>query len=95
LADSFKVVAMFLSSLELRHLIEQSFLPTRCECRVEPPAALSVRFYQDSSNQEILVVTGIALGPLNSSHAIASLIADLRYDLESVNSVTRYPIYHS
>ena len=86
---------MFLSTLELRHLIEQSFLPTRCECTVDLPAALSVRFYQDSSNQEILVVTGIALSRLNTSHAIASLIADLRYDLESVNSATRHPSHHT
>jgi len=86
---------MFLSTLELRHLIEQSFLPTRCECTVEPPAALSVRFYQDSSNKEILVVTGIALARLNTSHAIASLIADLRYDLESVISATRHPVSYT
>lgn len=75
-----------LSTLELRHLVEQSFLPTRCECTVDPPSALNVRFYRSTSNQEILIVTGISIAPINNSYAIASLIADLRKDLERVGS---------
>ncbi|KAA0980357.1 DUF1652 domain-containing protein [Pseudomonas sp. ANT_H12B] len=73
-----------LSTLELRHLVEQSFLPTRCKCTVDPAAALTVRFYQGTSNQEVLTVTGIPVAQLNSNYAITSLIADLRSDLERV-----------
>ncbi|POA17863.1 hypothetical protein C1886_19715 [Pseudomonas sp. FW300-N1A1] len=79
-----------LSTLELRHLVEQSFLPTRCECTVDPTAALTIRFYQGASNQEMLVVTGISIAPLNNGYAIASLIADLRKDLERVGSTPLY-----
>jgi len=84
-----------LSTLELRHLVEQSFLPIRCECTVDSPEVLTVRFYQGTSNQEILVVTGISIGQLNCGHAIASLVADLRSDLERVSSVPSTPVIHS
>ncbi|MNQ89549.1 hypothetical protein D3C85_1048600 [compost metagenome] len=79
-----------LSTLELRYLVEQSFLPTRCECTVDPPDALTVRFYQSTSNQEILTVTGISIAQLTCGHAIATLITDLRNDLERVSSATRH-----
>jgi hypothetical protein len=81
-----------LSTLELRHLVEQSFLPTRCECTLAPPSALTLRFYQGASNQEMLVVCGIAIADLSSSHAIASLIVDLRKDLERINTAAHYVI---
>jgi hypothetical protein len=83
-----------LSILELRHLIEQSFLPMRCECTVDLPAGLTVRFFQGASNQEILVVTGISIAQLNCGHAIASLVAVLRADLECVSSVPSSPVIH-
>ncbi|VVQ35563.1 hypothetical protein PS943_04408 [Pseudomonas fluorescens] len=79
-----------LSTLELRHLVEQSFLPTRCDCMVDPPAALTVRFYHGTSNQEILTVTGISIAPLNNGFAIETLIADLRSDLERVSAAAPY-----
>ncbi|WP_095147913.1 DUF1652 domain-containing protein [Pseudomonas sp. Irchel s3a18] len=84
-----------LSTLELRHLIEQSFLPTRCECTVDPTAALTVRFYQGASSQEMLVVTGISMAPLNNGYAIASLIADLRKDLERGASTSLYLAHYT
>lgn len=84
-----------LSTLELRHLVEQSFLPMHCECTIDSPAVLTVRFFQGTSNQEILVVTGISIAQLNCGHAIASLVADLRSDLERVSSVPSIPVIHS
>ncbi|WP_095079084.1 DUF1652 domain-containing protein [Pseudomonas sp. Irchel s3h17] len=84
-----------LSTLELRHLVEQSFLPTRCECMVDPTAALTVRFFQGTSNQEMLVVTGISIAPLNNGFAIASLIADLRKELERAGSAPLYLAHYS
>lgn len=44
-----------LSTLEIRHLVEQSFLPSRCECTVDPGATLTVRIFHEASNEEILV----------------------------------------
>ncbi|MHC8334691.1 DUF1652 domain-containing protein [Pseudomonas sp. LB3P25] len=79
-----------LSTLELRHLVEQSFLPIRCECTVDVPAALTVRFYQGASNQEVLIVTGISIAQFNNGYAIETLIADLRSDLERVSSAPLY-----
>lgn len=84
-----------LSTLELRHLVEQSFLPTRCECTVDPTAALTVRFYQGASNQEMLVVSGISIAPLNNGFAVASLIADLRKDLERVGSTPLHVAHYT
>ena len=80
-----------LSTLELRHLVEQSFLPTRCECTVDPPEALTVRFFQSTSNQEILTVTAISIARLNSGHAIATLIEELRNDLDRVSRTHTRP----
>ena len=80
-----------ISTLELRHLVEQSFLPTRCECTVDPPEALTVRFFQSSSNQEILTVTAISIARLNSGHAIATLIEELRNDLDRVSRTHTRP----
>ncbi|MGY2338949.1 hypothetical protein D3C87_1996510 [compost metagenome] len=78
-----------LSTLEIRHLIEQSFLPVRCECTVDSGAALTVRFFQDNSNQEMLVVTGIAVDQLANGQAITSLVTGLRQDLAHAAYVPR------
>lgn len=75
----------FLSTLELRHLIEQSLLPTRCVCQVssaETPS-LTIKVYDVESGSIDLLVTGIGLNTLNSGRAIADLIAELRYELKS------------
>ena len=81
-----------LSTLEIRHLVEQSFLPLRCECTIDPGDAMTVRFFQDASNQEVLVVTGISVAPLCNGHAIESLVAGLRQDLELASSTPGYTV---
>ena len=83
-----------LSTLEVRHLVEQSFLPIRCECTIDPGAALTVRFFHDVSNQEVLVVTGISIAQLSNGHAITSLVAGLRQDLELASSAPGYTVNH-
>lgn len=80
-----------LSTLEIRHLIEQSFLPSRCECTFDAGSALTVRIFHETSNQEILVVTGISAVQLSNGQTIASLIEGLRQDLEMVKSAPSYP----
>ena len=75
-----------LSTYEIRHLVEQSFLPTRCECLITHGTSLTVRFFQDQTNQELLVVTGVSIAPLSNGHAIARLVAGLREDLERVSN---------
>jgi hypothetical protein len=81
-----------LSNLEIRHLVEQSFLPTRCECTIDPGAAMTVRLFHSSSNQEVLVVTGISIAQLRNGHAIAGLVEGLRQDLERVPYAPGYTV---
>ena len=70
------------SNLELRHIVEQSFLPIRCECTVAADSSLTIRVFQTCGERESLVITGIATASLNTSRTIASFIAELRYDLK-------------
>ncbi|SDT14413.1 DUF1652 domain-containing protein [Pseudomonas fuscovaginae UPB0736] len=70
-----------LSSLELRNIIESSFLPTRCQCSVGADESLTVRVFDRKSERVDLLVTGIRASKLDSSRAISELIAKLRHDL--------------
>ncbi|MEB0182966.1 DUF1652 domain-containing protein, partial [Pseudomonas sp. CCC3.2] len=36
-----------ISTLELRHIVEQSFLPNRCECTLSADSSLTVRVFQE------------------------------------------------
>jgi len=70
-----------LSTLELRSIIESSFLPARCQCTQAADRSLTVRVFDHSCQRVDLLVTGISAEPLTSSRAICSLIAGLRNDL--------------
>ncbi|WMJ02803.1 DUF1652 domain-containing protein [Pseudomonas chlororaphis subsp. aurantiaca] len=73
---------MFLSALELRNIIECSFLPKRCECTLSPDLHMTVKVYGDHETDRVdLVVTGIDAASLNGCREINDLIAELRYDL--------------
>lgn len=78
-----------ISTLELRHIIEQSFLPILCQCTVDSDASLTVRIYQNTSERETLVVTGIAVSKLTSARDIAGFISELRYDLKNNKRLPR------
>jgi hypothetical protein len=74
---------MFLSALEVRHIIEGSFLPKRCQCTLSPDLSMTVKVYGDHETDRVeLVVTGIKADRLNGCREIGDLIAGLRYDLE-------------
>ncbi|MBV6749049.1 DUF1652 domain-containing protein [Pseudomonas chlororaphis] len=72
-----------LSTLELRNIIESSFLPTRCQCSLGADESLTVRVFDRKSERIDLMVTGIQASKLDSSRAISDLIAGLRYDLKN------------
>jgi hypothetical protein len=72
-----------LSTLELRNIIESSFLPMRCQCTLAQDQSLTVRVFDRTSDRVDLTVTGISAQQLNSSRAISNLIAGLRADLKS------------
>ncbi|MFJ2362414.1 DUF1652 domain-containing protein [Pseudomonas sp. NPDC087697] len=74
---------MFLSALELRNIIESSFLPKRCQCTLSPDLSMTVKVYGDHQTDQLdLVVTGIDATVLNGCREINELIAELRHDLE-------------
>lgn len=76
-----------LSTLELRNIIESSFLPTRCQCTLAADRSLTVRVFDRSCERVDLLVTGINADQLTSSRAISNLIAGLRNDLADQRQV--------
>ncbi|WCM48826.1 DUF1652 domain-containing protein [Pseudomonas sp. WJP1] len=74
---------MFLSALELRNIIESSFLPRRCQCTLSPDLSMTVKVYADGETDQIdLLKTGINAQQLNGCREINELIATLRSDLQ-------------
>ncbi|UQS16443.1 DUF1652 domain-containing protein [Pseudomonas sp. HS6] len=73
---------MFLSALELRNIIESSFLPKRCQCTLSPELSMTVKVYGDHRTDQVdLLVSGIDASHLNSCREINGLIAGIRSDL--------------
>ncbi|WP_347906024.1 DUF1652 domain-containing protein [Pseudomonas purpurea] len=82
---------MFLSALELRSIIESSFLPKRCQCTLSPDLSMTVKVYGDHETDRLdLLVTGINANSLNGCREINELIAELRHDLE--HNVASHPV---
>ncbi|CRM40928.1 DUF1652 domain-containing protein [Pseudomonas sp. 44 R 15] len=76
-----------LSELELRSIIEGSFLPKRCECTKAEDASLTIKVYDDRVRDRVeLEVKGISADKLDSSRAICNLIAGLREDLKQAHT---------
>ena len=73
-----------LSELELRGIIEGSFLPERCECSKAEDASLTIKIYDDDGTD--VTFTGIQVRELNSSRAICHLITKLREDLKHAHA---------
>ncbi|POF43659.1 hypothetical protein B0D71_02245 [Pseudomonas laurylsulfativorans] len=70
---------MFLSALEIRNIIESSFLPKRCQCTLSPDLSMTVKVYADGQTDHLdLLVTGIDASGLNGCREINELIAQLR-----------------
>ncbi len=79
---------MFLSALELRNIVESSFLPKRCQCTLSPDLSMTVKVYADGATDHLdLVVTGINAKQLNGCREINDLIAGLRSDLEHRSAI--------
>lgn len=73
---------------QLRALLEQHFSPRACECNVSGDNSVTVKLYHPESGEVDLVVSGLKVTSLNSPQAVASLIEELRYELQS-NSLHR------
>jgi len=75
-----------LSTLELRNIIESSFLPMRCQCTLAQDQSLTIKVFDRTSERADFMVTGIKTQQLTSSRAISNLIAGLRADLKQQSS---------
>jgi hypothetical protein len=76
-------VTMFLSTLEIQNIIEHSMLPGVCTCSVEADQTLTIRVCDCMTGKVDLVATHVPLWELDSPHAIASLVADMRLEIEA------------
>ena len=84
---------MFLSALELRNIIESSFLPKRCQCTLSPDLSMTVKVFGDNQTDQVdLHVSGIDARHLNGSREINDLIAGLRSDLNHQTTQPRYSL---
>ena len=70
---------------QLRTLLEQHFSPRACECSVSGDNSVTVKLYHPESGEVDLVVSGLKVTSLSSPQAMASLIEELRYELQSNN----------
>lgn len=70
-----------LSALELRRIIECGFLPLSCTCTFSPDGSLTIKVYEPSTGRVDLLATGVSVSELNSSRALANLIAELRSEI--------------
>jgi hypothetical protein len=77
----------FLSTLEIRNLIERALLPDLCTCACTDGRTLDLTLQKLDEPEQRVVLSGIPLESLQSSRAIANLIGEARYLL--VQSTTQ------
>jgi hypothetical protein len=73
---------MNMSLLELRHTIESCFLPLQCRCIVSSDRELTVEVLEPDTGANV-IVGGVSIESLNSSRAIATLVAEVRAELSA------------
>jgi hypothetical protein len=67
-----------ISTLELRHIIESSFLPQKCICTVNTVGTMTIQLINQSTNQVDLTVPGIPISSLITMRAVSDLVAQVR-----------------
>lgn len=72
---------MFLSTLEIQNIIEHSFLPAVCTCNLEADQSMTIRVCDCITGKVDLVATHVPVWTLDSPHAIASLVANMRQEI--------------
>ncbi|MCF7532523.1 DUF1652 domain-containing protein [Pseudomonas petrae] len=71
-----------ISPLELCHIVESGFLPAKCKCTIDAKDQMMVQIFDRERGHADLLAGGIPVSSLNSSRAIANLIARLKDDLK-------------
>lgn len=80
-----------LSSLELRHIIESSFLPQKCICTVNTVGTMTIQLLNPSTKQVDLTVPGIPISDLITIRSVSDLVAQIREEYRLVKLVNRDP----
>ena len=79
---------MFLSALELRNIIESSFLPKRCQCTLSPDLSMTVKVFGDHKTDQVdLLVSDIDASHLNGCREINDLIATRELAIAMIRSL--------
>ncbi|KZL40965.1 DUF1652 domain-containing protein [Pseudomonas syringae pv. aptata] len=68
----------FLSTLEIRYLIERALLPDLCTCECRDGRTLNLTLQKLDDPEQRVVLNGIPLESLQSSRSLANLIAEAR-----------------
>ncbi|MFS2094946.1 DUF1652 domain-containing protein [Pseudomonas sp. Pseusp11] len=68
---------------QLRTQLELGFSPLACECTLTGDNSLTVKLYHPTTGQVDLVVSGLNVATLKTPEAVAALVDELRYELES------------
>jgi hypothetical protein len=71
---------------QVRHLIENSFIPLACECVIGADASLTVRIFDRESGRVDLMVSGVAVNTLKTRQDVADLVSELRDELIAVTA---------
>jgi hypothetical protein len=72
-----------ISPLELRHIIESGFAPTKCVCTINDDNLLTVNLYHPNKGHPAISVRNLNAAELTTSRAISNLIAQLKDELAS------------
>ncbi|WP_296187834.1 DUF1652 domain-containing protein [Pseudomonas sp. UBA1879] len=70
-----------ISTLELRHIIESSFLPVECICSPNDAGTLTIQLINPETKEIDLTVPGIPVSNLTTMRAISDLVAQIREEL--------------
>lgn len=73
-----------LSQLELRQIIESGFLPMKSVCSINPDGLMTVELFHPMKGHAAVIAEGIPVEGLETSRAIASLVAQLKSELAAV-----------
>lgn len=73
-----------LSNLELRQIVESGFLPMKSVCSISPDGLMTVELFHPMKGHAAVIAEGIPVEGLDTSRAIASLVAQLKSELDAV-----------
>ncbi|WP_328284782.1 DUF1652 domain-containing protein [Pseudomonas huanghezhanensis] len=78
-----------ISSLELRHIIESSFLPLKCICTVNGVGTMTIQLINPSTNRVDLTAPGIPIATLVTMRSVSDLVAQVREEYGLVQVAKR------